>query len=43
MAKIKHNNFIDTVDEVFSNAKKEGILHLYDYPQFVPFALLSYI
>ena len=29
MAKIKHNNFIDTVDEVFSNAKKEGILHLY--------------
>jgi 7-keto-8-aminopelargonate synthetase-like enzyme len=29
MAKIKHNNFIDTVDEVFSEAKKEGILHLY--------------
>lgn len=29
MAKIKHNNFIDTVDEVFSNAKKEGLLHLY--------------
>ena len=29
MAKIRHNNFIDTVDEVFSEAKKEGILHLY--------------
>lgn len=29
MAKIKHNNFMDTVDEVFSEAKKEGVLHLY--------------
>lgn len=29
MAKIKHNNFIDTVDTVFSGAKEEGILHLY--------------
>jgi 7-keto-8-aminopelargonate synthetase-like enzyme len=29
MAKIKHNNFIDTVDSVFSGAKEEGILHLY--------------
>ena len=29
MAKIKHNNFIDTVDTVFSNAKEKGILHLY--------------
>lgn len=29
MAKIKHNNFIDTVDTVFSSAKEEGILHLY--------------
>ena len=29
MAKIKHNNFIDTVDTVFSSAKDEGILHLY--------------
>lgn len=29
MAKIKHNNFIDTVDGVLSGAKKEGILHLY--------------
>lgn len=28
MAKIKHNNFIDTVDSVFSGAKDEGILHL---------------
>jgi 7-keto-8-aminopelargonate synthetase-like enzyme len=29
MAKIKHNNFIDTVDEIFAGAKKEGVLHLY--------------
>lgn len=29
MAKIKHNNFIDTVDTVFANAKEKGILHLY--------------
>lgn len=29
MAKIKHNNFLDTVDEVFSEAKQQGILHLY--------------
>ncbi len=29
MAKIKHNNFIDTVDEVLSAAKSEGVLHLY--------------
>jgi len=29
MAKIKHNNFIDTVDTVFSSAKEQGILHLY--------------
>lgn len=29
MAKIKHNNFIDTVDTVFSSAKEKGILHLY--------------
>ncbi|AVR47195.1 aminotransferase class I/II [Christiangramia fulva] len=29
MAKIKHNNFIDTVDEVFSDATNRGILHLY--------------
>ena len=29
MAKIKHNNFIDTVDEVFSAAKEQGVLHLY--------------
>ncbi|MFV8465807.1 aminotransferase class I/II-fold pyridoxal phosphate-dependent enzyme [Flavobacterium sp. LB1P62] len=29
MAKIKHNNFIDTVDGVISGAKKEGVLHLY--------------
>jgi len=29
MAKIKHNNFIDTVDEVFSAARDQGVLHLY--------------
>lgn len=29
MAKIKHNNFLDTVDEVISDAKREGIVHLY--------------
>lgn len=29
MAKIKHNNFIDTVDELLTNAKNEGVLHLY--------------
>jgi 7-keto-8-aminopelargonate synthetase-like enzyme len=29
MAKIKHNNFIDTVNEVLSGAKNEGVLHLY--------------
>jgi 7-keto-8-aminopelargonate synthetase-like enzyme len=29
MAKIKHNNFLDTVDEVFTDAKKMGVLHLY--------------
>jgi len=29
MAKIRHNNIIDTVDEVFSLAKNNGIIHLY--------------
>ncbi|MBT0608054.1 aminotransferase class I/II-fold pyridoxal phosphate-dependent enzyme [Aequorivita echinoideorum] len=29
MAKIKHNNFLDTVHEVFTDAKQEGVLHLY--------------
>lgn len=29
MAKIKHNNFLDTVNEVFTDAKQEGVLHLY--------------
>ncbi|MDP5229004.1 MAG: aminotransferase class I/II-fold pyridoxal phosphate-dependent enzyme [Cellulophaga sp.] len=29
MAKIKHNNFLDTVNEVFTDAENEGILHLY--------------
>lgn len=34
MAKIKHNNFLDTVDEVFRAAKEEGILHLYAEDEF---------
>lgn len=29
MAKIKHNNFIDTVDEMLESAKNEGTIHLY--------------
>ncbi|MEM9389117.1 MAG: aminotransferase class I/II-fold pyridoxal phosphate-dependent enzyme [Bacteroidota bacterium] len=29
MAKIRHNNIIDTVDEIFSLAKDQGSLHLY--------------
>lgn len=29
MAKARHNNFLDTVDEVISDAKKVGIVHLY--------------
>ncbi len=29
MAKFKHNDFLDTVDEVFTDAKKSGVLHLY--------------
>jgi len=29
MAKIKTNNFLDTVNEVFTDAKKAGVLHLY--------------
>lgn len=29
MAKIKHNNFLDTVDAVITNAKQEGVVHLY--------------
>ncbi|MFC5683607.1 aminotransferase class I/II-fold pyridoxal phosphate-dependent enzyme [Flavobacterium sp. MAHUQ-51] len=35
MAKIKHNNFIDTVDDVLSGAKKEGVLHLYAEDKFL--------
>jgi 7-keto-8-aminopelargonate synthetase-like enzyme len=33
MAKIKHNNFLDTVDEVFSDATNKGILHLHSQDQ----------
>lgn len=29
MAKIKHNNFMDSIDEVISNAKGHGVIHLY--------------
>ncbi|MBD0831511.1 aminotransferase class I/II-fold pyridoxal phosphate-dependent enzyme [Aestuariibaculum sediminum] len=29
MAKIKPNNFLDIVDEVFTDATKQGVLHLY--------------
>lgn len=29
MAKIKHHNFLDTVHEVFTDAKAAGVLHLY--------------
>ncbi len=29
MAKIKHNNFLDTVHDVFTDAIQEGVLHLY--------------
>lgn len=29
MAKIKPNNFLDTVNEVFTDAKNAGVLHLY--------------
>ncbi len=29
MAKIRHNNFLDTVDDVFTSAKNEGVLHLH--------------
>ena len=29
MAKIKQNNFLDTVNEVFMDAIREGVLHLY--------------
>jgi 7-keto-8-aminopelargonate synthetase-like enzyme len=29
MAKIKHNNFIDTVDGILAGAKNEGVIHLY--------------
>ncbi|MBT1703530.1 aminotransferase class I/II-fold pyridoxal phosphate-dependent enzyme [Chryseosolibacter indicus] len=29
MAKIRHNKFLDTVDEIFSDAKNKGVFHLY--------------
>ena len=28
MAKIKHNNFLDIVDRVITEAKSEGMVHL---------------
>ncbi|MCG2611835.1 aminotransferase class I/II-fold pyridoxal phosphate-dependent enzyme [Flavobacterium sp. SM15] len=35
MAKIKHNNFIDTVDGIISRAKQEQVLHLYAEDSFL--------
>src|SRR5687768_14751150 len=29
MAKTKHNNLLDTIDELITNAKDKGIVHLY--------------
>ncbi len=29
MAKIKHNNFLDTVNEALTDAKEQGVIHLY--------------
>ncbi|TDN94968.1 7-keto-8-aminopelargonate synthetase-like enzyme [Salegentibacter sp. 24] len=29
MAKVKHNNFLDTVDEVITNATSAGVIHLH--------------
>ncbi len=29
MAKVKHNNFLDTVDEVITNATNAGVIHLH--------------
>ncbi|AYN67535.1 aminotransferase class I/II-fold pyridoxal phosphate-dependent enzyme [Euzebyella marina] len=29
MAKIRHNNFLDTVHDLMTNASREGVLHLY--------------
>lgn len=34
MAKIKHNNFIDTVNNIISEAKKEKVLHLYSEDEY---------
>ena len=29
MAKVKHNNLLDTIDEIITDGKKKGVLHLY--------------
>lgn len=34
MAKTKHNHFLDTVDEIFTDAKNNGIFHLYSEDDF---------
>lgn len=34
MAKIKHNHVLDTIDEVLTNSKDRGILHLYSEDDF---------
>jgi 7-keto-8-aminopelargonate synthetase-like enzyme len=34
MAKTKHNHFLDTVDEIFTDAKNNGVFHLYSEDDF---------
>ncbi|MFW5872682.1 MAG: hypothetical protein ACOCVN_01725 [bacterium] len=33
MAKTRHNNLLDTIDDVLTHAKEKGILHLYTEDQ----------
>lgn len=34
MAKTRHNHFLDTVDEIFTDAKNNGVFHLYSEDDF---------
>ncbi len=34
MAKIRHNHVLDTIDEVLTNSKERGIIHLYSEDEF---------
>ena len=34
MAKTKHNNFLDTVDQIVTDAKNKGVFHLYTEDEF---------